>query len=458
MHHPVMGFEHLHRHSDFSLLDGMALIREYAERSKQIDQDYLCISDHGVMGAVPEQISESEKNGLFPIFACELYVNRMQIKADCREESAEYRKNLPEDQQKRFDKSSHLLAIAYNNEGYKNLVRLTSWAWKHGFYKKPRVNHEVLMQYKEGLIFTSTCANSEIANAFLRNQDDQEGFDMIEKYMSMFDKFYLELMMLDFKLQKPYDAFLIRAHLKYGLPLILTQDCHYCNQEHSKFQRLMLMMQNGRTIQELEYLLASGEDDIFELQDTNLWMKSESDLNLKWESDYQSIIDYELYKQSKANTVEICRLARGVEIDRSIKLPELPDQERALKQAIIKGVQERGIPDKKKQIYLDRIKMEFDLITKKGFASYFLIEQMMVKEAMRVCPELCGFDDISVARGPGRGSQCGSAIGYFLDLHDVDPIEHDLSFSRFLSWARGGKQMRIRFTQKPYSVTNPEAA
>ena len=328
MHHPIMGYENLHRHSDYSLLDGMALVKEYAEYSKEVNQQYLCVSDHGVMGAVPEQISESEKHGLFPIFACELYVNQLQPKSDSREDTAEFRKNLPEDQQKKFDKSSHLLAIAYNNEGYKNLVRLTSWAWKYGFYKRPRVNHEVLNLYKEGLIFTSTCAASEIASAFLANQNDDEGFDMVEKYIAMFgDKFYLELMMLDYKLQKPYDAFLIRAHLKYGIPLIITQDCHYCKKEHSKFQQLMLMMQNGRTIQEVELMLASGNDDIFELQDTNLWMKSEPELNTMWEtSDYQKIIDYELFKQAKANTVEICRLARGVEIDRTIKLPSFQNK------------------------------------------------------------------------------------------------------------------------------------
>jgi DNA polymerase III subunit alpha len=427
----------------------MAFVREYAERSKEIDQQYLCISDHGVMGAVPEQISESEKHGLFAIFGVELYVNQLQPKSNCREESAEYRKNLPEDQQKRFDKSSHLLAIAYNNDGYKNLVRLTSWAWKHGFYKRPRINHEILQQYKDGLIFTSTCASSEIATAFLNNQDDQEGFDMVEKYMAMFgDKFYLELMMLDYKLQKPYDAFLIRAHDKYHIPLFMSQDCHFCKKEHSKFQRIMLMMQAGCTIQEVELMKASGDDDIFVLQDPNLWMKSETELNEMWEtSDFRDIIDYELYKQSKANTVEICRLAKGVEIDRSIKLPELPKQNTQLMQAITKGFYERNVP--RDRIYLDRMKMEYELIKKKGFASYFLIEQMMVKEAQRVCPELCGFDDVSAARGPGRGSVGGSLIAYLLDIHDVDPIEHDLSFSRFLSWARGGKQMRIRFTQNP---------
>lgn len=445
MREPIVGFEHLHRHVEFSLLDGLARVREYAEYSKEVNQRFLCITDHGVMGAVPSQISESEKHNLSPIFGCELYINPMQPKAAFREESAEFRKNLPEDQQKKFDKSNHLLAIAYNEVGYKNLVRLTSWAWIHGFYKKPRINHEILEQHKEGLIFTSTCANSEIANAFFANGDDA-GFDMVRKYKEMFgEHFYLELMMLDFKLQKPYDEFLIRAHDKFNIPMILTQDCHYCKKENSHHQRLMLMINTHRTIQEVQALVDSGQaDDLFELQDSNLWMKSEEELNEKWVSDYSTIIDYDIYKQAKMNTVKICELAKGVKLDRSIKLPSFENEVENLKRLTMQGFVQRNLP--RTQKYAARIQEELNLITQKGFSSYFLIEKMMVDEAMRICPDIYGFTDTSVARGPGRGSVCGSLVAYCLDLHDVEPIKHDLLFSRFLSPARGGIQMKTRFS------------
>jgi DNA polymerase-3 subunit alpha len=447
MIHTICGFEHLHRHSDFSLLDGFATVGEYAERQKEINQKYLCITDHGVMGAVPQQIAECEKHGLFPLFGCELYVNNMQPKVANRNESAEFRKSLDEVQQKRFDKSCHLLAIAYNSTGYQNLVRLTSWAWIHGYYRRPRVNHEVLMQYKEGIIFTSTCANSEIARAYFEG-GDAVGFEMIEKYMAMFgDKFYLELMMLDFKDQKPYDAFLIRAHDKYGIPLILTQDCHYCKKEHSHNQRLMLMQQNKRTLAEIQSMIDSGEaDDLFELQDTNLWLKSEDELNDKWESDYKDVIDYELYKQAKSNTVKIAEFAKGVRLDREIKLPKIPNADDVLWEEILRGFKKRGCPKEPK--YIRRIREEYELITEKGFASYFLIQKMMVDEARNYCQKSLGFDPV-YGVGPGRGSVCGSLVAYCLRLHDVEPIIHDLRFSRFLSPARGGKQMKIRHTIKP---------
>jgi DNA polymerase-3 subunit alpha len=448
MHHPVMGFEHLHRHSDSSLLDGFAMVEEYASYSKEVNQKYLCITDHGVMGAVPKQISESEGHNLYPIFGCELYINPLQPKVEFREQSGEFRKTLDEAQQKRFDKSNHLLAIAYTNEGYKNLVRLSSWAWMHGFYKKPRINHDILKECKEGIIFTSTCASSEIAYAFFNDGEDA-GFDKVKEYLDMFgDKFYLELMMLDYKLQKPYDAFLIKAHDKFNIPMILTQDCHYCRKENSRHQRLMLMMNGNRTVQEMQALIEAGAtEDIFELQDTQLYMKSEEELNLMWETEYSTIIDYELFKQAKANTVKICELSRGVELDRKIKLPSLENEVQLLKEATMKGFVKRCLPRTKK--YADRIAEELQLISDKGFASYFLIEKMMVDEAMRICPELYGFDDTSVARGPGRGSVCGSLVAYCLDLHDVEPIKHDLLFSRFLSPARGGKQMKTRWSGKP---------
>lgn len=467
MVHPICGFEHLHRHSDFSLLDGFARVEEYALRQKEINQQFLCITDHGVMGAIPQQIAECEKHKLFPLFGCELYVNPMQIEARNRDHSAEFRKSLgdgssfettvPEGTkasplQKKFDKSCHLLAIACSNEGYQNLVRLTSWAWIHGYYRRPRVNHEVLMKYKEGIIFTSTCGNSEIGNAYMgdgNEYNEDAGFAMIEKYMAMFGKnFYLELMMLDWNKQKPYDAFLIKAHQKYGIPLIMTQDCHYCKKEHSHNQRLMLMQKSKHTLASIQQLIDSGEgEDLFELQDTNLWLKSEEELNFKWETDYKDVIDYELYKQSKENTVRVAQLAKGVQINREVKLPKIPDADAVLWDEIKKGFVARGCP--KNGQYAKRIREEYDLITEKGFASYFIIQKMMTDEARRKGPEILGFGDGSECVGPGRGSVCGSLVAYCLRLHDVEPIIHDLRFSRFLSPARGGKQMKIRHSISP---------
>ncbi len=445
MKHEVCGFEHLHRHThNGSLLDGFGSVEEYASYSKDVNQKYLCITDHGVMGAVPEQIRQCDEHNLFPLLGIELYVNPLQPFTNSRKESTEFRSQLDDSKKKLFDKSHHLLAIAYNNQGCQNLVQMSSWAWIHGYYRKPRVNHEILMKYKEGITFSSCCAISEIAYTFF-NYGEDAAYDIVEKYMAMFgEHFILEIMMLDFKLQKPYDQFIIKCHQKYGLKIILSQDVHYLKKEHSKNQRLMLMGQNNRTIQQIESLIASGETDLFELQDENLWMKSEDELNEKWEKDYQDIIDYEIYKEAKRNTIKIAEKSKGVTLDRSSKLPKLPEADEKLKEEIKSGFVKRKLP--KTREYIDRIKEEYELITDKEFSSYFLIQQMMTNEARRVFPQLMGWGEGWEAIGPGRGSSAGSLINYCLEITDIDPIRHDLLFSRFLSPTRGGKIMKCEFT------------
>lgn len=447
MQHPVTGFAHLHAHSEFSLLDGVSKVKEMCKRLKEVGQEYLVISDHGTMGAVPQQIAQAEKHGLHPIFGCELYINPMQPEVSCRAESAAFRKELSPEDQKRFDKSNHLVALAYNLQGYSNLVHLTSWAWIHGFYRKPRINHDVLEKYKDGLIFSSACANSEIATA-LFTKGEEAAFEVVRHYKEMLGEFfYLELMMLDFKDQKPYDIFLIKAHLKFGIPLVLTQDAHYSWARQADTQKHMIMQQTHRTLAELDALAQAEGADLFELQDRNLWLKSEDELNAFWEEKYQDIIPYELFMAAKQNTVKICEMAKGVQLDRTLKLPRLPNDNQELWGSVWEGFSARACPDNKE--YRDRIQEEYNLICEKEFSSYFLIQKMMVDEARRKGPELLGFGDGSECVGPGRGSVCGSLIAYCLGLHDVDPIIHDLRFSRFLSPARGGKQMKIRHTIKP---------
>lgn len=450
----IVGFEHLHRHTDFSLLDGYATVEEYAEYSERVNQKYLCISDHGAMGAIPRQIRACDEHNLKPIFACELYINPMQPNIT-DVSMTEFNRGLGSDEEKkRLRKSNHLLAIAYNEVGYGNLVALSSWGWTRGFYYKPRVNYEILQQHKEGIIFTSCCYNSEIGQAF-----DQGGegpaMEMVEKYMAMFgDDFYLEIMLLDFKKQKPYDVFIIKASEKYGLPIIVTNDCHYCMQEDSDMQRKMIMIQTGKTMKGIQQALAQDEmADLFELQDASLWMKSEEEINDKWESDYKDVIDYEVLRQAKLNTVAVCKKAEGVKLDRSLKLPIFPGADEKFKAAIIEGVIKRRLPKNKE--YLDRIEEEYGLICQKGFSSYFLIQKMMTDEARRWYGEQTGTSG-SAAVGPGRGSAVGALVCYCLGITDVDPIKHDLLFSRFLSPARGGKQIKFRFSGEPrFSNVDP---
>lgn len=375
--------------------------------------------------------------GDFVMHNCELYVNDMQKDRD----SLEF---MDPDQKKLFRKSSHLLAIAYNNIGYTNLVQLCSWAHLEGFYQKPRTTYAKLMEHKEGIIFTSCCISGEIGKAFTNHGEDA-GNAMIEKYMEMFgENFYLELMMIDYAPQKPYDEFLIRAHEKYGIPLILSNDCHYTMPEDSEYQRYMLMIQTKRTIADIQKAMELDDGNTpFELQDSSLWMKSEEELNEKWLKEFSHIIPLELFEEAKRNTVKLCEKAKGVKINRDIKLPQIPDAEIRLWEEALKGIKLRRLDGNQK--YFKRLKQEYDLICRKDFASYFLIEKNIVDEARRICPELLGWGSGDYAVGSGRGSGVSSLICYLLRITDIDPIEHGLLFSRFLSENRGGRTMKIKF-------------
>ncbi len=430
MANEIVGLEHLHLHTEQgSLLDGLGRVEEYAKRWAGRG-NYLCITDHGMMSAIPKQIKQCEANGLTPVFGCELYVNPLQIQYDDDKEFKAYVKTLDPDQQKLMRKSYHLLAIAYTEQGYQNLVTLSSLAHIKGFYYRPRVNHELLMQYKEGIIFSSCCYAGEIGQAFDRG-GEEAGFAMIEKYMAMFGKdFYLEIMLLDFVKQKPYDQFIIKAHLKYGIPLVVTNDCHFCDEKDSLYHRYMLMLQTKRTIKEFEAKVAeSGEQDLFEAQDKNLFMKFEEEMNAKYWADYSDILDFDLYTQAKLNTVEICKRAGNVKFDRAMKFPQFPNATAVLKEEVLKGYKKRNLPYTKE--YQKRLVEELELISEKDFASYFLVLKTALDEGRRWAKDVLG--SASWAIGPGRGSAVGCLVCYLLGITNVNPVKHGLLFSRFLS-------------------------
>lgn len=444
MKHEVTGYEHLHLHTDYSLLDGYGRVEEYAKRATEIDQQYLCVTDHGMMGVVPRQIAACDKNKINPIFGCELFINPHQIPLENEEDRKQHFANLNEAEKVLYRKSNHLLALALNETGYKNLVRMATWGYLYGWGgrpSRPRINWDVLMQHKEGIMFSSCCYASQIGYTFDTLGPDAAE-DMVVKYHAAFgENFRLEIMMLDFEKQSDYDKFIIKMHLKYGIPVFLSQDCHYCRQEDSRMQQKMLTIQTGKTIAEVEKGAEEGKD-MFELQDTQLWQKSESELNAFWESTkYRDIIDYEIFKAAKAETVKVARLAHGVKLNRDLKLPKLPDADSHLLDRIKEGFSKRGLNGSSD--HLDRIKEEYELITRKGFSSYFLIEKKFTDIARLKGPEILGYGDPEDMVGPGRGSAVGALTSYLLGITDVDPLRHDLLFSRFISEDRGRK-MRFR--------------
>jgi len=456
----ICGYENLHAHSDGSLLDGYARVSEYCDMAKKNNQQYISLTDHGMLNSTPELIRETNECGLNPIFGSELYCQPLQREFVDEKDRQSYLDSLSEDERKEFNGSPHLLALAYNETGMKNLTKLVSWGWLHGHFgrpRRPRVNREIIKQYKEGIIFTSCCYASEVGRAYDKHGEETAEGKLLELYEIFGENYYLEIMMLDFNKQKGYDRFILKMHDKYHIPLIITNDCHFARSTDSKFQRYMLMIQSNSTIAQVEEAVAAGKDR-FEIQDGQLWYKGEDDLNTYWKDNYSDIIDYDLLCLAKATTVEIARRCSGIKLDRSLKLPKLPNASEQLKDLMIAGFKKRNLPHTNE--YLNRLKKEYSLICRKEFSSYFLIIKKMVDEARKASPAIMGWGSGYEAVSPGRGSAAASLICYCLGITDVDPVKEGLLFERFLSEARGGKSMKLRFSAnsafKSMQVMNEE--
>jgi DNA polymerase-3 subunit alpha len=396
------------------------------------------------MGAVPSQIRICEEHKVNPLFGIEFYYQPLHPG------KSEFQ-TMDQTEKNKIKKSYHLTAIAHNETGFKNLLKASSWGWREGFYYKPRINHKILSTHTEGITFFSGCYMSEVGQAFDRGGAELAD-EKIREYIKLFkENFYLEIMLLDFVKQKPYNKYIVDAAARFNLPIVVTQDCHYCNQEDSKYQTYMLMIQKGTTIADIERKLASDDKaEIFEHQDKNLWFKSEEELNQKYLESYQDIIPLDVFNMAKENTVKIAQKSQGIKIDRSMKLPFVENADEKLKEKVIEGMKARRLYDKKE--YQKQIIEEIDLIKRKGFSSYFLIQKNIVDEARRISPSILGYGDGSEALGVGRGSAVGSLVCYCLGITDVDPIKNNLLFSRFLSESRGGKTLRTKFKNPPINA------
>lgn len=444
----ICGFEHNHNHGNYSLLDGISSVKDMCERAKQANMRNICITDHASMSVIPSQIRMCEEYGLNHIFGCEFYISPFQEPCPTKESLEQFLKNLDPEQTKQWRKNYHFLGLAFNEVGYKNLVKLNSWSYANGWGGNPRrarINRELLQAHKEGIIWSSCCYMSEIGQSFDKG-GESAGEEMLQLYIAMLGKenFVLEIMMLDFEKQKPYDKFIIKMAEKYGMKIMLTQDSHYAQKEDAKQQKYTLMVRGKRTLKDIQTAIDSDPNaDFFELQDQNLWMKSEDELNEFWEAKYKDIIPYEIFCSAKRESVNISNKCKNIKLDRSMKLPKIPDADSKLWDLILEGIKKRNIPKTKE--YMKRILEEYDLIVRKEFSSYFLIQREIINEAKNKLSQ-SGLDGAN-AVGPGRGSVCGSLVCYILQITDVNPIPYKLLWSRFLSESRG-KSIKFKFSDK----------
>lgn len=392
----MSGFVHLHTHSEYSLLDGHARISRLVSRAVELNQDALALTDHGAMYGAVEFYRAAKKKGVKPLIGCEAYFtpdSRLQ---------REVKPNL-----------FHLLLLAKNEAGYRNLMALVSEASTKGFYYKPRVDLELLEQYHEGLVCTSACM-SGIVSKSIELGDLAAARQWAETYARLFgDDFYLEIQHQGIvadngTTQAQLNAEIARMAGEMGVGLVATNDIHYVMAEDAIAQDLLLCVGTGSTVEDPTRMKFSSDQ---------FYMKSAEEMAA-------ALPDY---PEALTNTLDVAaKCDIELEFDKIIlpvfKTPEGRTEDQHLRDECMLGLEKRyGTPVPPE--VLERLDTELEVITSKGLSAYFLIVADFVKWAK----------DSGIGVGPGRGSAAGSIISYALGITNLDPLEHGLLFERFLN-------------------------
>lgn len=386
-------FTHLHVHTGYSLLDGSSKIKELVLRVKELGMDSVAITDHGVMYGVIDFYKEAIENGIKPIIGCEVYVaSGTRFNKESSKDNFYY----------------HLVLLAENNEGYENLIKLVSYGFIDGFYYKPRIDLELLKKHSKGIIALSACLAGPVAKNIL-NTSYEKAKEYALLYNEIFGQgnFYLEMQDHGIQQQQIVNQSLIRMSKETNIPLICTNDSHYIYEEDSKAHDILLCIQTGKTIDDENRMRYEG---------SQFYIKSPQQM-------------YELFpyaKEALENTYKVAQRCNVSFEFNKYKLPifDVPDNEDSfeyLKKLCIQGLNERykEITEEIKQ----RMDYELNTIKDMGFVDYFLIVWDFIKYAK----------DNGIIVGPGRGSAAGSIVAYCLKITDIDPLQYNLIFERFLN-------------------------
>ncbi|MDO4342488.1 MAG: DNA polymerase III subunit alpha [Eubacteriales bacterium] len=386
------GFVHLHVHTQYSLLDGAARIPELVRRAKSLGQDALAITDHGVMYGVIDFYRACEKEGIKPILGMEAYVApRSRFDRDGSQDR-EY---------------AHLILLAKNETGYKNLMLLSSEAFLHGFYYKPRIDYDLLAEHAEGLVCLSACLAGDIPQLLLKNRYD-DAKALAARLQSIFHgDFYIELQNHGIPEQQQVLPGLRRIAKELSIKTVATNDIHYVERGDAEAQDVLLCIQTQRFVDETNRM---------RMQTDEFFVKSEEEMRLALPDDADAI----------ANTREIAdkcnvQIAFGVRRMPSFSAPDGMDNEAYLRKLCNEGLA-RKYPNADDAIRA-RLDYELSVVSHMGFVDYFLIVWDFIHFAK----------SNGIMVGPGRGSGAGSLAVYCLDITDIDPIRYNLLFERFLN-------------------------
>jgi len=388
-----MSFVHLHTHTEYSFLDGFCRIEPLIARAKELGMNALAITDHGDMCGVIDFYKAAKDAGIKPLIGCEVYVAA---------------KDMLNKSHDGGNTTHHLVLIAKNMEGYRNLIKISSMGFTDGFYYKPRVDFSVLEKHSEGLICLTACLAGEVPQAILAG-DEQKAEELIEKYCTLYGKenFFLEIQNHGIPEQKKANAFLISYAQKSGIGVVATNDVHYIEKKDAKYQDLLLCIQMNRKV---------AETDRMAFETDEFYLKSEEEMA-------------QLFGQIPGALENTQKIADMCDLDFEFGVLKLPkyavpdggDSFEYLKYLCEEGLKKRYGDDCAEA--RERLYFELDVIRSMGYVDYFLIVWDFIKYAK----------DNGIPVGPGRGSAAGSIVSYCLAITNIDPIRFALIFERFLN-------------------------
>ncbi|MFZ5646740.1 MAG: DNA polymerase III subunit alpha, partial [Bacillota bacterium] len=388
-----MSFVHLHVHSEYSLLDGAARIKKAVKKAVQLGMPALAMTDHGVMFGAVDFYKACKKEGIKPVLGCEVYVApRTMSHRTPRVDDSPY----------------HLVLLAENAEGYKNLLKLVSMGFTDGFYYKPRVDKQALAAHSKGLIALSGCIAGEVAAKVLAGKID-DAAEAAAQYREIFggENFFLELQDHGFEEQRTANRELVNISGRTGIPLVVTNDVHYVDKTHAEMQDVLLCIQTGKTV---------DDPDRMKFQSQELYLKSREEMHL-------------LFGEIPVAMDVTMAIAERCSVDLSFGTLHLPPYDVPVGYTVDTYLEKLCL-DGIKTRYGDfnetvekRLAFELKVIKQMGYSGYFLIVWDMIHYARQ--------NGIPV--GPGRGSAAGSLVAYSLGITDIDPLKYGLLFERFLN-------------------------
>ena len=386
-----MGFVHLHVHSEFSLLDGLSRIDDLVERAKVLGMSAVALTDHGSMHGVIPFYRKAKEAGIKPIIGCEVYVApRTRF-----------------DKAGKQDQPNHLLLLAKDLTGYRNLLKLVSLAHLEGFYYKPRVDHDSLKAHCEGLIALSACLKGEIPWNLLQGNAERAE-EIARFYLETFgqDNFYFEVMNHKLPEEKVYFDQMADLARRLGIPLVATNDSHYMAETDYRTHEILLCVGTGKA-----------------LEDTNRLSFVNNEFYFKTEEEMRQAVPL---PEALAITEEIAGRCNLELQFGHFHLPNFPTPPGETLDSFLNRQVEEGLHRRFPEVtpaQRERVDFELNTIRQMGFAGYFLIVWDLIRYAK----------ESGISVGPGRGSVCGSLVAYALDITEIDPLRYDLYFERFLN-------------------------